>query len=77
MRVGTDMKCRGQIETPMQDVLQAAPGAGTSVTNTYVGRALRKLGTADEVAKTICFALSDDSSNTTGAVFSIDGGVAC
>lgn len=72
-----NIRYSGQIETPMQDVLQAAPGGGNSVTNTYAGRALRKLGTADEVAKTICFILSDDSSNTTGAVFSIDGGVAC
>lgn len=72
-----DVSDSGQIETPMQDVLQAAPGAGSSITNTYTGRALRKLGTAEEVAKTICFVLSDDSSNTTGAVFSIDGGVAC
>jgi NAD(P)-dependent dehydrogenase (short-subunit alcohol dehydrogenase family) len=29
------------------------------------------------MAKTICFALSDDASFTTGATFSADGGVAC
>ncbi|KIX95732.1 uncharacterized protein Z520_08440 [Fonsecaea multimorphosa CBS 102226] len=38
---------------------------------------LQRLGTATDMAKTICFILSDDSSFTTGAVFSADGGVVC
>lgn len=47
------------------------------VTNTYKTLPLQRLGTPDDMAKTICFALSDDSSFTTGATFSADGGVAC
>ncbi len=54
--------------------------AGTSdqpVTATYKTLPLRRLGTPEDMAKTICFALSDDSAFTTGATFSVDGGVAC
>ena len=38
---------------------------------------LQRLGSAEEMAKTICFVLSDDSSFTTGQTFSADGGIAC
>uniref|UniRef100_A0A8H7K734 Uncharacterized protein n=1 Tax=Bionectria ochroleuca TaxID=29856 RepID=A0A8H7K734_BIOOC len=36
--------------------------------------AFRRLGTADEVAKLIAFLLGPDSTFTTGAVYSVDGG---
>ena len=61
----------------MLDRLQKDAGTDNAVTNTYKNVPLQKLGTAEEMAKTICFALSDDASNTTGATFSVDGGVAC
>jgi NAD(P)-dependent dehydrogenase (short-subunit alcohol dehydrogenase family) len=32
------------------------------------------VGTADEIAETVCFLLSDASSFTTGAMISADGG---
>ncbi|PVH90534.1 NAD(P)-binding protein, partial [Periconia macrospinosa] len=38
---------------------------------------MNRLGTVDEVAKTIAFLLSDDSSFTTGAVYAVDGGMSC
>lgn len=62
----------------MLDRLRA--GAGTEerpVTNTYKNVPLQRLGTSEDMAKTICFALSDDAGWTTGAVFSVDGGIAC
>jgi NAD(P)-dependent dehydrogenase (short-subunit alcohol dehydrogenase family) len=54
-------------------------GGGTErpVTNTYKNVPLQRLGTAEDMAKTICFALSDDASYTTGATFGADGGIAC
>lgn len=47
------------------------------VTNTYKAVPLQRLGTSEEMARTICFSLSDDASFTTGATFSVDGGIAC
>lgn len=68
----------GPVDTPMLDRLLS--DAGTSdqpVTQTYKALPLQRLGTAEDMAKTICFALSDDSAFTTGATFSVDGGVVC
>ncbi|KAK5451637.1 hypothetical protein LTS15_007897 [Exophiala xenobiotica] len=68
----------GPIETPMLDRLRSDGGTtDRPVTNTYKTLPLQRLGTAEDMAKTICFALSDDASFTTGATFSADGGVAC
>lgn len=35
---------------------------------------MNRLGTIEEIVKTIAFLLSDDSSFTTGAVYAVDGG---
>ncbi|ETI20554.1 hypothetical protein G647_08591 [Cladophialophora carrionii CBS 160.54] len=68
----------GPIETPMLSrLLNDGDATDRPVTNTYKTLPLQRLGTADDMAKTICFVLSDDSSYTTGATFSADGGVAC
>lgn len=40
-------------------------------------QAIQRLGTADDVAQTVLFLLSDASSYTTGAVYSVDGGWDC
>ncbi|KIX96154.1 uncharacterized protein Z520_07932 [Fonsecaea multimorphosa CBS 102226] len=70
--------CPGPIETPMLERLLTDGGSSERpVTNTYKTLPLQRLGTAQDMAKTICFVLSDDSSYTTGAAFSADGGVAC
>ena len=67
----------GPVDTPMLDRLRADAPGDAPVTATYKALPLQRLGTADDMAKTICFALSDDSSFTTGATFSVDGGVMC
>ena len=36
--------------------------------------AIKRLGTADEVARLIAFLLSDESTYTTGACYGVDGG---
>lgn len=54
--------------------------AGTDdrpVTDTYKNIPLRRMGTAENMALTIAFILSDDASWTTGATFSVDGGITC
>ena len=35
---------------------------------------IKRMGTPDEVAKLIAFLLSDESSYTTGACYTVDGG---
>ena len=53
---------------------QSSSSSGT--TNTYNALPLQRKGQADEVAKTVAFLLSDESSYTTGTVQSVDGGAA-
>ncbi|EXJ81775.1 hypothetical protein A1O1_07840 [Capronia coronata CBS 617.96] len=67
----------GPVDTPMLDRLRADGGDNIPVTQTYKTLALQRLGTPEDMAKTICFVLSDDASFTTGAIFSVDGGVVC
>ncbi|EXJ60796.1 hypothetical protein A1O7_04949 [Cladophialophora yegresii CBS 114405] len=68
----------GPVATPMLDRIRMDGGTEErAVTNTYKNVPLQRLGSPEEMAKTICFALGDDASWTTGAVFSVDGGIAC
>ncbi|OCT48467.1 Chanoclavine-I dehydrogenase [Cladophialophora carrionii] len=68
---------RGIRVNALAPLLNDGDATDRPVTNTYKTLPLQRLGTADDMAKTICFVLSDDSSYTTGATFSADGGVAC
>lgn len=43
----------------------------------YTALPLRRKGTPEDMARTICFILSEDSSYTTGQVFLADGGMNC
>ena len=53
---------------------QSSSTSGSATTGTYNTLPMQRKGQADEVAKTVAFLLSDESSFTTGTVMSVDGG---
>ena len=53
---------------------QSSTSSGT--TDTYKALPLQRKGQAEEVAKTIAFLLSDESSFMTGTIVNVDGGAA-
>jgi NAD(P)-dependent dehydrogenase (short-subunit alcohol dehydrogenase family) len=60
----------GMIDTE----IHARSGAAERVARLVPGVPMKRIGTAEEVAKAILFLLSDDSSYVTGAVLRIGGG---
>lgn len=62
----------GVIATPMLRLMDD-PAAGAAWLDAAVP--LRRLGTADEVAATICFLASDEAAYTTGETVLVDGGL--
>ncbi|KAF9884553.1 hypothetical protein FE257_001498 [Aspergillus nanangensis] len=77
-RIRVNALAPGPVDTPMLTNLRADAGTeDRPVTNTYKSLPLQRLGTPEDMARTIAFMLSDDASWTTGATFSVDGGVAC
>ncbi|KID81488.1 oxidoreductase, short chain dehydrogenase/reductase [Metarhizium guizhouense ARSEF 977] len=67
----------GPIHTPMLSRIIAAGGKDRAVTNSYATLPLKRLGTAEEVAKTFVFLVSDNSSFTTGSVYTVDRSLCC
>ncbi|KAL2014377.1 hypothetical protein VTN00DRAFT_1902 [Thermoascus crustaceus] len=63
----------GTIQTPLLDKSVVIMGGAEPA----MPQAIQRLGTADDVAQTVLFLLSDASSYTTGAVYSVDGGWNC
>jgi NAD(P)-dependent dehydrogenase (short-subunit alcohol dehydrogenase family) len=61
----------GVIDTPMLRLMDD-PESGRAYLDARVP--LRRLGEAEEVARVICFLLSDDASYVTGADVPVDGG---
>jgi len=68
--------CPGSIMTPM--IVQDAPKSGPAKEKYFKETAelhpMRRIGEPEEVAKTVLFLASDDSSFVTGTALSVDGG---
>lgn len=76
---GYNIRCNSvhpaAIDTPMlQEYLNAAEDPQALRDYFASCHAIKRIGTAEEVAKAILFLASDDSSFTTGAAFPVDGG---
>ncbi|OQP45255.1 bacilysin biosynthesis protein BacC [Niastella yeongjuensis] len=75
--------CPGTIQTPLLDnaVKQFVTLSGQETTAVYASldsvQPLGRIGRPDEIARTVRFLLSDDSSFITGALIAVDGGYTC
>jgi 2-keto-3-deoxy-L-fuconate dehydrogenase len=69
--------CPGTVETPsLQERIAAQGGNVEDVRAAFVARQpMGRIGAAQEIAALAVYLASDESSYTTGAVFSIDGGM--
>ena len=66
----------GPIDTPILGKMGLPPDQQKGFEETIVAKSLlKRIGTADEVARAARFLLSEDSSNITGTELIIDGGV--
>ncbi len=66
----------GPIETPIFDRLGAPEEAKKEMKGSLAGQVpMKRLGTAEEVAKTVAFLASDDSTYITGVEIDVDGGL--
>jgi NAD(P)-dependent dehydrogenase (short-subunit alcohol dehydrogenase family) len=63
--------CPGGVETPMTSDIFAVPGVTEMMTTSTP---LRRFAQPDELAATVAFLVSDDSSYMTGATVVVDGG---
>ena len=74
--VRVNMLCPGQVDTPLLwDSARAFDNPQTVVQEVADAMPLRRLGTADDIAKAALFLACDDSSWITGSALTIDGGV--
>ena len=75
--------CPGTIQTPLLDkavkqfVTHSGQDEGTVYASLNSVQPLGRIGSPDEIAKTVRFLLSDDSSFITGALMAADGGYTC
>ncbi len=75
--------CPGTIQTPLLDraVAQFSIKSGINTAEVFDSlnsvQPLGRIGRPEEIAKTVMFLLSDDSSFTTGSLVSVDGGYVC
>jgi NAD(P)-dependent dehydrogenase (short-subunit alcohol dehydrogenase family) len=75
--------CPGTIDTPLLDraVEHFAAKTGTPASEVYKSldtvQPMGRIGKAEEIAQSVAFLLSDESSFTTGSLFAVDGGYTC
>lgn len=75
--------CPGTIQSPLLDravqQFMAKTGMESAAVQQLLERAqpLGRIGQPEEIARTVQFLLSDNSSFTTGALFAVDGGYTC
>lgn len=75
--------CPGTIDTPLLDkaVAHYAAKSGIAAADVYTAldtvQPLGRIGKPEEIARTVAFLLSDESSFTTGSLFAVDGGYVC
>jgi NAD(P)-dependent dehydrogenase (short-subunit alcohol dehydrogenase family) len=75
--------CPGTIDTPLLDgaVKQFVAKTGMAPEEVYKSldgvQPMGRIGKAEEIAQSVAFLLSDESSFTTGSLFAVDGGYTC